>query len=216
MDKTSDIRSSPYNRDFYDRVEKSYGNHNSLPYRKAKIIAEKVSSGHRILDIGCGSGEFLFRMKDKFDYLFGVDSSPSAIEWAKQKNREFKNIQFFEGDIDKCKFKDDFFDCCLCLDVLEHAKNPMEILVEIKRVLRKEGQLVVSMPNWFDIIFTKALRLHRMHLHAHAPCGWKNMIRKAGFKVCSYRAIDSLVMGNDWLARKLPILGKGIIIFAKN
>lgn len=200
----------------YAKAEEVYNNPKTLCYKKVDKIVARVEPGNSILDVGCGTGEFLFRLKNKFVNLYGIDTSSSAIEWAKQKNKDFKNFLFFEGELKNCRFEDNFFDCCLCLDVLEHTKNPMDILAEIKRILRKDGQLIVSMPNWFDIIFTKVLRLHRMHLHAHAPCGWKNIIRKAGFKVYSYRAIDSLVMSNDWLARKLPILGKGIIIFCKN
>ena len=212
----NDFNESEYNIEYYSKLEKYYEDPKELSYKKANIIAGKVKPGQCILDIGCGSGEFLFKLKNKFINLYGQDTSSSAIEWAKQKNKDFKNILFFEGELKNCKFEDIFFDCCLCLDVLEHVEDPMSVLVEIKRVLKKDGQLIVSMPNWFDIIVSKVLKLNRLHLHAHAPWGWKNMIRKSGFKVCSYRAIDSLLISNDWLARKLPILGKGIIIFAKN
>lgn len=200
----------------YAILEEIYNNPKTLSCKKAGIVIENVDPGHSILDVGCGTGEFLFRLKDRFDILHGIDTSSEAIEWAKNKNKGFKNILILESDIKNCGFKENSFDCCLCLDVLEHVGNPSDLLLEIKRVLKSNGRLIVSIPNWFDIILSKILRLNRHHLHAHFPWGWKKMIRKSGFKVCSYRAIDSLLISNDTLARKLPILGKGIIIFAKN
>ena len=69
----------------YAKAEEIYNDPQTLSYKKANIVVEKVEPGNSILDVGCGTGEFLFRLKNKFDNLYGIDTSSSAIEWAKQK-----------------------------------------------------------------------------------------------------------------------------------
>jgi len=98
----------------------------------------------KILDIGCGTGETLTFLADFLPKaeLYGVDSSPTAIKYAKKRGH--KNI--LKVDAKKIPFKDDTFDYILLLDVIEHIKDDTAILVEAKRVLKKSGKIIITTP----------------------------------------------------------------------
>lgn len=98
----------------------------------------------RILDVGCGTGEtlsFLKRMYPKTE-LYGIDIYQKAINYSKQRGH--KNI--YKANAKNIPFKDGFFDAVLFLDVLEHIKDDQKAIEEAKRVLRKNGRIIITSP----------------------------------------------------------------------
>jgi len=100
-----------------------------------------------ILDVGCGSGDLIRRLhKEKKDCNFyGIDISPKNIMTCISRN-EFDNVFFKEGKGEKIEFKDDLFDEIYCTEVLEHVKDFHKTMKEIKRVLKNEGKLTLTVP----------------------------------------------------------------------
>jgi ubiquinone/menaquinone biosynthesis C-methylase UbiE len=97
-----------------------------------------------ILDIGCGTGEtlsFLKKLYSKAD-LYGIDMSQKAVKYTKQKGH--RNV--YRGDSIKLPFKNNFFDVVLFLDVLEHIQNDKKAINEAKRVLKKNGIIIITAP----------------------------------------------------------------------
>lgn len=95
------------------------------------------------LDIGCGSGEMMEVLNNFGSRTFGIDFSKEAIEICKKKK-----LNANQADLDTgIKFDDDQFDLVWAGDVLEHVFDPMYLLKEIRRVLKKDGYLFFSIPN---------------------------------------------------------------------
>lgn len=96
-----------------------------------------------ILEIGCGTGTLLNLLRKK-NKVYGVDASKTGIEKAKSKN-----IESYLLDVNTAilPFADDYFDITICLETIEHLENPYHCLKEIRRVLKKNGQLLISIPN---------------------------------------------------------------------
>jgi SAM-dependent methyltransferase len=90
-----------------------------------------------VLDVGCGIGDFL-RFREN---TIGIDINESIVEHCK---KEGLNVQYFERDA--IPFNDNYFDGAILDNVLEHIEDPGEILVEIKRVVKKGGILIVGVP----------------------------------------------------------------------
>lgn len=110
-------------------------------------FASKYIKSKKILDIACGSGygsEIL--SKNGAGHITGCDISEESIEYAK-KHYQKNNIKFVSGDITKLNFKDEEFDCIVSFETLEHAKDQEAVLSELKRVLKKDGILIISTPN---------------------------------------------------------------------
>jgi len=112
-------------------------------------MLEKLSSKQRlfrILDIGCGNGDVLVQLKrmNIGNELIEMDADNSLLLKAKKRGIITYNINL-DGKI--LPFSDNYFDCILLLDVIEHILDVRKLLKEIKRVLRKGGTLILSTPN---------------------------------------------------------------------
>jgi len=107
----------------------------------------------RILDIGCGDMKFISKFKiKKIDNvkIFGLDISQAAVKNAKKQGI---NAYVLDVSEEKFPFSSDFFDISYMGDVLEHLFDPDFTILEIKRVLKPGGYLIVSTPNlacWYN------------------------------------------------------------------
>lgn len=111
-----------------------------------KILQDEVAALKpvRILDVGCGEGFTLERLRKARigRYLEGVDSLDLAIKLGR---KEHPNLILKKGSIYELKFQDDSFDLVLCSEVLEHVENPEKALLELVRVSKR--YVVLSVPN---------------------------------------------------------------------
>jgi 2-polyprenyl-3-methyl-5-hydroxy-6-metoxy-1,4-benzoquinol methylase len=103
--------------------------------------AKKVDS---ILDVGCGEGFTLNRLREKGigKTLEGVEYSKAAIELG---YKMYPDTKIKQGNIYQLPYKDNAFDLVLCTEVLEHLDDPQKGLKELVRVSKK--YLVISVPN---------------------------------------------------------------------
>jgi len=98
--------------------------------------------GRKILDVGGGNGQFLAYLGVKNATVF--DISDSGLEFAKRKF----GFSTVKGDVEKkFPFKDGSFDTAYCCEVLEHLDRPEFTVSEIKRVLKPDGEAIISVPN---------------------------------------------------------------------
>jgi 2-polyprenyl-3-methyl-5-hydroxy-6-metoxy-1,4-benzoquinol methylase len=99
-----------------------------------------------ILEIGCGKGETLDWIKSiRFcRTIVGVELSLDVAKVAKNK------IDFvIQGDIEEINlpYANEYFDLILCLDVLEHLKDPWSVIKKLTKYLKAGGILIASIPN---------------------------------------------------------------------
>lgn len=103
-----------------------------------------------VLDVGCGIGIYSYILANQFNCnVIGVDISTKMIEIAK-KNRNFKKINFQVGDSRKLSFKEGIFDAIIMNTLLPNfglKKDIQKSLSEANRMLKKNGKLIVSIPN---------------------------------------------------------------------
>lgn len=94
----------------------------------------------KILDIGCGTGKNM----EELQYLgetYGLDSSTEALTFCRR--RGLKNLTL--GTAEETHLKEKFFDIVTVLDVLEHTDDK-KVLLEIKRILKKNGIVIMTVP----------------------------------------------------------------------
>lgn len=192
----------------------SYHNPHHLMYKKMGRVFEHVRPKEALLDVGCGIGEFIVQLKDHCSTLVGIDIDKHRIEFAKKRLAKHENVSLYCGELESFHFPDEHFDVCLCLDVLEHVANLFPLLQEIYRILRPRAEMIVTVPNWYDIIISGILRRNPYHIHTLAPWTWMKLLRQAGFRIKFYRAVDFPIIKSDFLARKIPIFGMCIMIIA--
>ena len=105
------------------------------------------------------------------------------------------------------------FDVVLATSVIEHLKYPEKFLINMKKVLKSHGQIIVSTPNishWsmriellkgnFD--YQEYGILDKTHLHFFTPKTYQQMFRDAGYTILEYK-IDDVGGGYPRLAKSL-------------
>ena len=112
---------------------------------RREIIRQELpkKTNSKILDIGCGTGETISFVKAilKDAEVTGVDNSQVAVNFSKKRGHNVIKV-----DALHLPFKDDFFDAILMLDVIEHIEDDKAFLLEAKRVLKKNGKIIVTAP----------------------------------------------------------------------
>lgn len=120
--------------------------------RVINLIKKLPKKKGQALDLGCGRGIYTRIMKEAGFMVCGIDLSKEEIYWARKFS---KNIVFMEKSIESLPFKDNTQDLIICSEVLEHMDNPEKALFEIKRVLKKGGYAIISMPNAFSLYWLR-------------------------------------------------------------
>ena len=95
----------------------------------------------RMLDIGCGSGLFLYRHKDLGWETWGVEKSPVAGELARGAG-----LRVITEPIETADLPQGYFDVIVMLHVLEHLENPVGLLARLRPLLAPGGQLIIEVP----------------------------------------------------------------------
>lgn len=103
---------------------------------------EKVKIKRPILDIGCGFGEFAGVFFEKMVEV-GIDIDPNELILAGQK-KKYKKLVW--ADACHLPFKKNSFQTIISISTLEHIKNVDKVLAEVKRVLKKRGCFIFSIP----------------------------------------------------------------------
>lgn len=103
-----------------------------------------------ILDMGCGSGNILLSLSKRVKKAYGADISQKALDFIKKRaiNEKIKNIELVKISPNKRALKDNYFDKVIMSEVIEHLENPDLIIKECYRVLKPNGILFVTTPNY--------------------------------------------------------------------
>lgn len=112
-----------------------------LRQRCRVITSRKV--GGRLLDVGCANGTFLAAMDRLAGWeVEGVELSEGAVAHARERG-----LQVFAGKLLDVKLPARAFDVVTLWDTLEHLYQPLDTLVEIHRILKPQGLLVLRLPH---------------------------------------------------------------------
>ncbi|MGQ9599811.1 MAG: class I SAM-dependent methyltransferase [Anaerolineae bacterium] len=161
-------------------------------------IASRGQSPGRLLDVGCGDGDFLLAMQRRGWEAVGVDISPVAVALARQKG-----LDVFQGQLAEAGLPEDSFDLVTMWDVLEHLHDPGAELARIARLLRPGGRLVATFPNAHSLDFRlfgpvwTGLDIPR-HLYVFVRPALLVLFRNAGLEVISARCVTGGQRVSTW------------------
>jgi SAM-dependent methyltransferase len=103
----------------------------------------KFDKPGKMLDIGCGSGQFLSKMREQGWDTYGVEVSTDAATLGKNS----AGLNIFAGSLLEANFPSNHFDYIRSNHSFEHVYNPNETMAEIKRILKPGGKLMIGVPN---------------------------------------------------------------------
>lgn len=131
----------------------------------------RLVRGKKVLDVACGSGYGTRMLAAKAASVVGVDNSYEALGLAK-KNYLKKSGVVVQTDAAGLSFSDNAFDVVVSFETIEHLKDPVEFLSEVKRVLSRGGVFVVSTP------VKKGKDLDEFHRHEFTRREFLDLLRR--------------------------------------
>ena len=180
---------------WHQRIRESKDETRDPPPNEIYDTASSVlEGGEKILDLGCGAGRFSLYIRGKFKEIHGVEIAEERLRIARGQEMFLSVANINES----LPYKDNMFNAVSCLDVIEHLIDPGSVLKEIYRVLRPNGQLVLTTPNFryfrnIDRLVFKGAFPHTSsdtfvcvwgegHLHYFTRKDLAGLLKNAGFE----------------------------------
>lgn len=172
--------------------------------------------GKRILDIGCGLGRFENIIAEQGAEVTGIDISEYAIEQAKKRYRNDKQIHFVCTNALQMDYEN-YFDSVFCYHFIEHISlsDGRILLRKIHKALKKDGILVMGLPI-DDVCVTRRL-VHFIatrrrwkelgHITSYSKQGIQREVTSAGFKVTNMLLLSYFGIRLPEQTPQVPLIG---------
>jgi len=129
-----------------ERLETFVNNKNTIDHLHRYAIANNYILDKVVLDIACGEGYGSNLMSKNAKFVHGVDIDPETIANAKIKYVK-SNMSFQIGSADNIPIPNASIDVVVSYETIEHHDKHNEMMLEIKRVLKPNGVLIISTPD---------------------------------------------------------------------
>lgn len=182
-------------KNHFNKTAETYNTSNDGLFVKCMYdeIIERIIKLHpqKILDLGCGNGNILKLISKKADLqLYGLDLSDKMVKEAEKKLGN--KATFTIGDSENLPYEDNIFDVIVCNASFHHYPNPLKVLKEIKRTLKKDGTLILGDPT---IPFNFILKIFNFFLRYSKSGDFKiysqkeitKLLNTAGFDVTNFK-----------------------------
>jgi len=240
--RSAEKRYPKYTSEYFKRMEIALESRHDTRAKFSYVMKTIIPlKGERVLDLGCGTGHYLMELERAGCEGVGVDFSLEALKIARQLKKLKKgSFSLIRGDVEKLPFLSEYFDKVLLVDTIEHLKNPISSLREIRRTLKVGGKLIITtMPNNMEVIYLLIELLKKLktikrnfldeiyHLSLYNPLTLARDLKTVGFlieKIFTYRILGPVfdlmrAKRNDYLDNHILcnakigyILGHGILV----
>jgi SAM-dependent methyltransferase len=166
-----------------------------IPLRRAAVDEEvrqlKANPGGLLLDVGCGSGDWLVQMRELGWAVQGLDFDDKAVAAARDRG-----LAISSGSLESQRYPSAHFDVVTLNHVVEHLPDALATLSECYRILKPGGILVLYTPNSVSLghaVFRshwRGLEPPR-HLHIFGPLSLGTLLHQAGFQDCRITTANS-------------------------
>jgi len=173
-------------------------------YQKALALLPDLTQAS-VVELGSGSGELADLLQPKVKSLTCVDNS--VIYVSKLIKKGFKA---FQADFNQpLPFKTNQFDCVISLEVIEHLVKVEGFLQEAKRILKPNGQLIISTPNiaWWGyrlfVLLGQPPKKEGYHLRFFTHHSLTRLLNQSGFNIVKTNSFTTLPLINRYLAKPI-------------
>jgi len=177
-----------------DYYAKKAGKHFIKRKLETALYFRKIKNRQELLEVGSATGIFSFEYAKLGVNLVAIDLSPKNIKLAKNKNKQqCERIDFRVGDVEKLDFNNAIFDGVISFSTLRYVPNLKKALLEINRVLKPGGYIILDFPNrncpWFKLLKKPLLRREHIHDNTYTENELIKFLLKVGFKDICFKKI---------------------------
>jgi 2-polyprenyl-3-methyl-5-hydroxy-6-metoxy-1,4-benzoquinol methylase len=239
-----------YGADYFLGSDSKTGRHaaSEIKQATARLYLSEIerygrSTNGKLLEVGCGDGDFLVTAESAGWAVTGVEYSSTACENARQR---LKNGNVICGELEPLRLPAEQFDLCVISDVIEHVRSPLGFLAEIHRLLKPGGTLFIATPStdswsarlmrqrWMEFKTEHLTYFDRHTLQtALFKSGFHQVIVKPGWKILSFNYVKlhferfpvplvtpvlnflSHILPQKLQLRHQQIAASGIMVFAR-
>jgi ubiquinone/menaquinone biosynthesis C-methylase UbiE len=161
------------------------------------VKARRVTRGERVLDAGCGTGNYTLALAEAGFHVIGVDYAQGMIAraWAKVTDGLAGGVSFQQADLNRrLEFPDAHFDHVISISVLQVMADPVFTLRELWRVLKPNGTFVllhVPRPDSHNLPLREAIRVRTRYWTVPEL---RDMLRAGRFSVRSVKLGPPIVL----------------------
>lgn len=162
----------------YDKwYETRIGKHADSVETECAFHLFPIDSQMKVLDVGCGTGNFSIKLAKRGALVTGIDISENMLAVARERIRQEKvQVEFKQMDCQDLQFPDHFFDGVLSMATIEFISEPRKMIGEMFRVCKKGGLILVGTINresawgqmYQDPVFQEKVPVFR-HAHFRTP-----------------------------------------------
>jgi 4-amino-4-deoxy-L-arabinose transferase-like glycosyltransferase/ubiquinone/menaquinone biosynthesis C-methylase UbiE len=183
-------------------------------FKKGKLVSGviypkffPINRESTVLNIGCGDGVQALIYGGNFKKMVGVDINENRLKTARQltEDHNIKNFETIKSNVEAIPISEEF-DQIIAIDIIEHVIHPNLVANEIYRLLKNDGEALVTFPamhdkweNLFKFIGRKILRRKSktviqagwdpdQHQYDYSPKQWIELVEKSGLKFVNSRA----------------------------
>ena len=184
----------------------------SIDLKRRLTNYQQFYLGKKVIDFGCGSGDFLRAVKSKSMQCCGVE-----IQKDYRENLKDNGINCLES---LSELKNSLYDSAFAFHSVEHLNNPILFLKEIKKKLNKNGVAIIEVPHANDFLLNiikheafKKFTLWSQHLILHTRLSLEIFLKEAGFSNIIIQGIQRYPLSNHlkWILENKPGGHKSII-----
>lgn len=179
----------------------TYDEFNYNPYGSQLKVVNLVGNNKKVLEIGCASGRISKRLSNNGCTVVGVEIDKNSSIKAKKFCKTVINGDV--EDLDDLNYPNHYFDVLLFSNVLEHLRSPLDVLKNLKKYLKKDGYIVVAIPNIANIFIRMKLLLGKFdyeesgildktHLRFFYEKSAKELLKKAGFDIIKFDIVPCI------------------------
>ena len=174
--------------------------------RRYDFVKEKIANKN-VLDFGCGVGGFLEMAKRSASNVSGIE-----LERALQHSFQERKLNVF-SNLKEAQKESKKYDIITAFHVVEHLKNPKEILKDLSQLLTENGEMIVEVPNSDDALLTlyenkdfQSFTYWSQHLFLFNAKTIAELVKRSGLKLNWIKYIQRYPLSNHlhWLSKGAP------------
>lgn len=162
----------------------------------------RVQPHETVLEVGCGTGNFLRHFLDRAAACIGLDITPGMLEMAR---KEYPEIVLVQGNARKLPFASGSIDLVTSAQALHHMWDPIPVLMEMRRVAGSGGRVLIvdqhTTESYEQNAFMNKLELLRDPSHAvsRPPSAFRIMIASSGLKIVDENLWEGTNKLSQWM-----------------